>query len=371
MDQSGSVPGTPPDASVRVAEAGDDVSSERVAQFDDDTHHNTAPIDAATLEKEARRAAAEVICRWWRSHMDRQTFVRIRDGLAQAEGAIASEVLRQICPVEAGHLEDSTLKPRVRFRLAGGSFPPRVVFKVYVCQGSTTVLYFSGRRMIKPDSEAAVDAARQMGRRQYTEQMERDWAHHRAVGTTDEVDVTSLQEYMQFAAATDNLSAGLGGRDNGWRYLQPEEQHGVLYDFINYCHDGKVTPRLQRHAPSLGDEIVDVRSADEEALAQSRAVEARRKLAAQPGMTSKLKGTERRRRLAHMRQLYGLQSSEKGKDGEAAVITHAKTAQHVETASSADAVGSGDLDDDEADSLFQWSQMLPDPDILAASLADL
>jgi hypothetical protein len=40
--------------------------------------------------------------------------------------------------------------------------------------------------------------------------------------TSDPLDVTSLQEYMQFASITDNLAAELGGRDNGWRPLQPE-----------------------------------------------------------------------------------------------------------------------------------------------------
>ena len=40
--------------------------------------------------------------------------------------------------------------------------------------------------------------------------------------TPDPLDVTSLQEYMQFASITDNLAAELGGRDNGWRPLQPE-----------------------------------------------------------------------------------------------------------------------------------------------------
>ena len=162
------------------------------------------------------------------------------------EGAVADEVLRQLCPVEATLLKDThgLLHPRVRFRsvhmhpgpiqescqptrpmlhspfellhshlvwhsvvvfacacslvthadldntqhtrthththththtqshvymctlclhtcrLAGDSFPPRVVFKVYVSRGELSVLYFSGKRVIKPGSKVRSFASR-------------------------------------------------------------------------------------------------------------------------------------------------------------------------------------------------------------------
>lgn len=42
------------------------------------------------------------------------------------------------------------------------------------------------------------------------------------MSSTDALDVTSLQEYMQFASVTDSLTAELGGRGNRWRPLEAE-----------------------------------------------------------------------------------------------------------------------------------------------------
>ena len=63
---------------------------------------------------------------------------------------------------------------------------------------------------------------RVMGRQRFLELMEADELQHRVSGITDEIDVTSLRDYMQLTAVTDNMAASLGGRDNGWRPLQPE-----------------------------------------------------------------------------------------------------------------------------------------------------
>ena len=43
--------------------------------------------------------------------------VSVCHGVVQ-EGSVADEVLRQLCPLEAQLLADSTLHPRVRFRYA-------------------------------------------------------------------------------------------------------------------------------------------------------------------------------------------------------------------------------------------------------------
>ena len=44
------------------------------------------------------------------------------------------------------------------YRLAGDAFPPRVVFKVYVSRAASSVVYFSGKRVIKAGSHVRLPA---------------------------------------------------------------------------------------------------------------------------------------------------------------------------------------------------------------------
>ncbi len=46
-------------------------------------------------------------------------------------------------------------------------------------------------------TQAAEDARRQMGNRVFYDQMYRDVCHQQVLGVTDEVDVTTMKEYMQ------------------------------------------------------------------------------------------------------------------------------------------------------------------------------
>eukprot|EP00035_Acanthoeca_spectabilis_P032274 m.18108 g.18108 ORF g.18108 m.18108 type:complete len:349 (+) comp5268_c0_seq1:182-1228(+) len=315
-----------------------------------------AGLTEPELREMAEEAAAETISAAWRGYRYRQVFQRMKEALFQAEGSVADEVLKQLCPLEAGLLADSTLHPRVRFRLAGERFPPRVVFKVFVSRKMTSVVYMSGKRLIKPASTAAADACKVMGRQKFVEMMESDQDHHQQTGMTDEIDVTSLKEYMQLAAVTDSLAARMGGRDNGWRPLQPEEHHGVLFDFVAYCHGAELTSRLQRHVPELGDGDVDPWSEEEEALIRSRAVEARRKLKTADG-SDKMKASERRKRIAHLRSMYGLQSGGGSRAGSSNPSPDHPLATEPRMATGAESPGLED--DDEADHLYRWSLSLP------------
>ena len=77
------------------------------------------------------------------------------------------------------------------------------------------VKYISGRRLIRPASEAAEDSRRQMGNRKFYDQMLVDACHHHQLGgVTDEVDITTMKEYMQYAANVDESPAYLGGKEN-------------------------------------------------------------------------------------------------------------------------------------------------------------
>ena len=110
-------------------------------------------------------------------------------------------------------------------RFGGDTFPPLVLFKVFTSTSSVRgvagggVQYISGRRFIKPASEAAEDSRRQMGNRKFYDQMLLDACHHHQLKVTDEVDVTTMKEYMQYAANVDESPAYLGGKENSWRKL--------------------------------------------------------------------------------------------------------------------------------------------------------
>ena len=48
-----------------------------------------------------------------------------------------------------------------------------------------------------PPLQAAEDARRQMGNRRFYDQMLLDACHHHQLKVTDEVDITTMKEYMQ------------------------------------------------------------------------------------------------------------------------------------------------------------------------------
>ncbi len=78
--------------------------------------------------------------------------------------------------------------------------------------------------MIKPATEAAGDARRQMGNRKFYDQMLVDACCHQQMKVTDEVDVTTMKEYMQYVANVDETPAYMGGKDNTWRRLNMERK---------------------------------------------------------------------------------------------------------------------------------------------------
>jgi hypothetical protein len=130
----------------------------------------------------------------------------------QAQELLATELLLQLCPVEAELLKDPAVRAVVKLRLAvllvvssirkekreserkarlqllaricvslasasraslgGASFPPQVFFKVFL-GGAIAVKYLNGRHVVEPMSQAAQDACRIMGESKYYEQVRR------------------------------------------------------------------------------------------------------------------------------------------------------------------------------------------------------
>ena len=123
------------------------------------------------------------------------------------------------------------------FRFGGDRFPPVILFKVFTSTTRKTggvsvggVQYISGSRLIRPASDAAEDSRKQMGNRKFYDQMLVDACHHHQLGVTDEVDVTTMKEYMQYAANVDESPAYLGGKENTWRRLNLDGQFGFNFE---------------------------------------------------------------------------------------------------------------------------------------------
>jgi len=73
-----------------------------------------------------------------------------------------------------------------------------------------------------------------MGNRKFYDQMLLDACHYHQMKVTDEVDITTMKEYMQYVAGVDESPAYMGGKENVWRKLnldgklQSHRFHGTL-----------------------------------------------------------------------------------------------------------------------------------------------
>ncbi|KAI8515117.1 Chromosome X 58 [Branchiostoma belcheri] len=189
-----------------------------------------------------KMTATRVIERAWLSYRDRQMFKLLKHAVCAAEHCLSFEILRKVSPMEANLLKDPSFQVRVRFRFAGSDFPPEIVFKVFIHTGGQGVNYVSGKRVIKPATNAAADSCRLMGHRmfydqmirdapdscrlmghrKFYDQMIRDACQHEKDRVTDEIDIITMKDYMQYLSNMDETPAYMGGKENLWRKLSLE-----------------------------------------------------------------------------------------------------------------------------------------------------
>ncbi|XP_062598361.1 uncharacterized protein CXorf58-like isoform X2 [Saccostrea cucullata] len=200
-----------------------------------------------------RQAAATIIERQWIAFRDKQMFRLLKHAVCAAENSLSKEILRKVCPKEAELLNDKVNQVRVRFRFGGQEFPPMIFFKIFIHTEGKGVKYLSGRRVIKPATEASEDSLRNMGNRKFYDQMLQDAMYNQQYKITDEIDVTTLKDYMQYLANIDEAPATLGGKENYWRKLTLDvlSRRTVFYDVIDYLYNQRVTPRLRQEIPLL------------------------------------------------------------------------------------------------------------------------
>eukprot|EP01137_Pigoraptor_chileana_P000745 Opistho-2@37396 len=259
-------------------------------------------------------------------YSDRQLFMALKDCICRAEQSLTFELLRKLSPAEASLLRDPTLKARIRFRFGGCEFPPAIYYKIYTKADS--VQYITGKKVIKAGTQAAADACKMMGNRKFLGQVMED--AYKSDKPTEDYDVATIKDYMQYSANLDNNPAFLGGRENGWRELNLEagpSRNSVVRQ-----------PRNGIRQSSMRQPMMDP--------AESTAGGYKRSTNKSKTTNEATRRSQKaRERVDKMRKLYGL-----GEDGSRSGTYENNTA----------VIGEDDPEEweEEAASLFEWSQDL-------------
>ncbi|XP_044792483.1 putative uncharacterized protein CXorf58 homolog isoform X7 [Bubalus bubalis] len=151
-----------------------------------------------TKEKQQNKdVSAHIIQKAWLSHLDKTVFQLLKRTICAAEHHVTHEILKKVSPLEAELVKDPCMKCKVRFRFSGEIFPPFIVFKIFLHTEGHGYKYFSGKKFLKPSSEAEADAYKIMGRKKFYHQIKEDERLFQKFKITDDIDIVTLKDYMQ------------------------------------------------------------------------------------------------------------------------------------------------------------------------------
>ncbi|XP_047700919.1 uncharacterized protein CXorf58 homolog isoform X2 [Prionailurus viverrinus] len=181
-------------------------------------------------------------------------FVKYCEGNGSTtELRVTHQILKEVSPLEAELVKDPSMKCKVRFRFSGETFPPVIVFKIFLHTEGHGYNYFSGKKFLKPSSEAVADACKIMGKRRFCHQVMEEERFFQKFKITDEIDIVTLQDYMQYSSLLDETPASYGGRNNYWRKLNLKNipRTMIIYDIVHYAESGIISHRLQKEMKYL------------------------------------------------------------------------------------------------------------------------
>ncbi|GAB5584479.1 protein MFI isoform X1 [Prionailurus iriomotensis] len=249
--------------------------------------------EAATGRRTNKDISAQRIQRAWLSHMDKTIFQLLKHTIRAAELRVTHQILKEVSPLEAELVKDPSMKCKVRFRFSGETFPPVIVFKIFLHTEGHGYNYFSGKKFLKPSSErlhnetfpgteilldlplvaptvhkleqmknievvtgkhcAVADACKIMGKRRFCHQVMEEERFFQKFKITDEIDIVTLQDYMQYSSLLDETPASYGGRNNYWRKLNLKNipRTMIIYDIVHYAESGIISHRLQKEMKYL------------------------------------------------------------------------------------------------------------------------
>ena len=248
-----------------------------------------------------RQAAVRRIEKWWRRVRDRRIFRIFKEAICAAEKSLTRDVIRKLSPSDAALLQDPAVRARIKFRLGGESYPPVILYKIFFSKDLIHVQYMSGKTMIRPSTEAAEDASRQMSHRAMLDQMLTDACYHPKQKIQDEIDVATVKDYMQYRSILDESPAYIGGKGNSWRTLSASSlpRHSTMYSIAEllaktaHSGEGASVPTRYVHSREQIQNALDPPQVLPKAAASVRS-----------GRTSSRRSWQARERVEKMRQTY-------------------------------------------------------------------
>eukprot|EP00730_Choanoeca_flexa_P000022 TRINITY_DN10007_c0_g1_i7.p1 TRINITY_DN10007_c0_g1~~TRINITY_DN10007_c0_g1_i7.p1 ORF type:complete len:251 (+),score=31.98 TRINITY_DN10007_c0_g1_i7:82-834(+) len=194
------------------------------------------------------QSAAIVIQRWWRCCERKRQFQAMKELIYQAEHLLAADLIRQLCPAEGELLKDPTVKAIVRLRFGGSYFPPRMYYKIFLDNRTTSVRFVNGRHIIKPMSKAAEEACDIMGEAKYELIVRHDAYLQARSEVVDDDEVVDQQDAAKLQSLRDELPASMGGRGNYWRPLYSKGRHAR---FVYVVVENEISRHRIRCVPDL------------------------------------------------------------------------------------------------------------------------
>ncbi|XP_054978876.1 uncharacterized protein CXorf58 homolog isoform X1 [Sorex araneus] len=188
----------------------------------------------------------KIIQRAWLSYINRIIFRLLRHIICAVEHYVTSEILQNASPSEAELMKDPTMKHKVKFRFSGETFPPYIVFKIFLHSDGHGYKYFCGRNILKSSTKAIADTYRLVGEKKLYSQMMEDELIHQKFEISDEVDVVTTKDYMQYSNLLDQIPASRGGKNNPWRRLELKNipKSMMIYDILDFIESGTLSNRL-------------------------------------------------------------------------------------------------------------------------------
>ncbi|XP_055421545.1 uncharacterized protein CXorf58 homolog isoform X4 [Bubalus kerabau] len=100
---------------------------------------------------------------------------------------------------------------------------------------------------------AEADAYKIMGRKKFYHQIKEDERLFQKFKITDDIDIVTLKDYMQYSSHLDEIPASSGGRNNCWRRLSLENipRTMIMYDIVDYAESGIISKRLKKEMKYL------------------------------------------------------------------------------------------------------------------------
>ncbi|EAW99006.1 uncharacterized protein CXorf58 isoform X1 [Homo sapiens] len=209
--------------------------------------------NARSLLSMLKDISAQIIQRAWLSHTNKMIFRLLKHAICAAEFYVTHEILKKVAPLEAKLIKDPTMQCKIRFRFRGETFPPFIVFKIFLHTDGHGYKYFSGKNVLMPSSKAVDDACKLMGERKFHRIIMEDERIFPKSKVTDIMDVVTMQDYVQYRSFFDEAPAFSGGRNNSWRKLNLENipRTMLMYDIVHYSESGVISNRLRNEMKFL------------------------------------------------------------------------------------------------------------------------